>query len=172
MREVLDIGIQLARALDYVHGRGLVHRDVKPGNVIRIRDSGTIKLADFGIAHLPPAVDADPVATSPVMGTPHYMSPEQVQGGTVDARSDLWSAGVILYQMVSGQRPFEANSLPALLYRIAHDNPKPVAELRADIPASLRRIISRLLNKQPGKRFQSGKELAGALAEVRRTIDK
>ena len=171
VRDVLDIGIPLAGALDYAHSKGIVHRDVKPSNVIRLSGSGTIKLTDFGIAHMPLAETDRPQAGT-VMGTPYYMSPEQALGEPIDARSDLWSVGVVLYQLVSGARPFEADTIVSLLYRIAHDSPKPVAELRADIPASLRRIVSRLLNKQPGKRFQSGKELAGALARVRRTIDK
>jgi serine/threonine-protein kinase len=171
LRDVLDIGIQLARALDYVHPRGIVHRDVKPGNMIRVRDSGTIKLADFGIAHTPFAGEADPVRTGPVMGTPHYMSPEQVIGDRLDARSDLWAVGVILYQLVSGKRPFEANTVAALLCRITNDSPKPVAELRADIPASLRRIIARCLEKPPKKRYQSARSLAGAIARVLREVD-
>ena len=170
VREVLDIGIQIAGALDYAHSRGIYHRDIKPGNMIRDSGSGTIKLADFGIAHMPLA-RTDRPQTGTVMGTPYYMSPEQAMGEQIDARSDLWSLGVVLYQLISGRRPFEAGTIVTLLYRIAKERPKPLAELRADIPASLRRIIARLLNKQPGKRFQSARELAEALARVRRTID-
>lgn len=170
VRDVLDIGIQIAGALDYAHSKGIFHRDIKPSNMIRLAGSGTIKLADFGIAHFPLAKSDRPQAGT-VMGTPYYMSPEQAMGEQIDARSDLWSLGVALYQLISGRRPFEAETIVTLLYRIAEERPKPLAELRADIPASLCRIISRLLNKQPRKRFQSGKELAEVLAKVRRTID-
>lgn len=170
LRAVLNIGIQIASALDYAHNKGIFHRDIKPSNMIRLAGSGTIKLADFGIAHVPSA-GADRTQAGTVMGTPHYMSPEQALGEKIDARSDLWAVGVILYQLATGKRPFEADTIVTLLYRIANDSPKPVAELRKDIPPGLRRIIARCLNKQPDKRFQSGRELADALSKVLRETE-
>lgn len=171
VRDVLIIGLQLARALDYAHSRGIYHRDIKPSNIIRLSGGSTIKLADFGIAHMASQSVSGHTRVGTVMGTPHYMSPEQAAGEKVDARSDLWSVGVILYQLLTGERPFDANSVVALVYRITKDNPKPIAELRKDVPAGLRRVVARCLNKQPEKRFQTGQELADALTKVLREFD-
>ena len=171
MTEVLGLGIQIANALDYAHSKGVYHRDIKPGNIMRLADGKTIKLVDFGIAHVPAGEDADSTAVGTVMGTPHYMSPEQARGEKTDARSDLWAAGVILYQLLTGKRPFNADSIATLLLRITQEPPKPMSDLRADVPASLRRIIARSLHKLPDKRFQSGRELSEALTRVLHEID-
>ena len=171
LREVLGLGVQIANALDYAHSKGIFHRDIKPANIIRLADGKTIKLADFGIAHVAAGDAMDATSAGAIMGTPHYMSPEQARGDKIDARSDLWAVGVILYQFLTGKRPFNADSIVALLMRITDKAPQPVGELRADIPASLRRVIARSLNKQPDKRYQSGRELADALARVLQEID-
>ena len=171
LRDVLTLGIQIANALDYAHSKGIFHRDVKPANIIRLADGKTVKLVDFGIAHVAAGDSMDATTAGTIMGTPHYMSPEQARGGTIDARSDLWAVGVMLYQLLTGKRPFNADSIATLLLRITQEAPKPVGELRADIPASLRRVIARTLNKQPEKRFQSGRELAEALTRVLIEID-
>lgn len=171
MTEVLGLGIQIANALDYAHSKGVFHRDIKPGNIMRLADGKTIKLVDFGIAHVPAGEDADSTAVGTVMGTPHYMSPEQARGEKTDARSDLWAAGVILYQLLTGKRPFNADSIATLLLRITQEPPKPMSDLRAGVPASLRRIITRSLHKLPDKRFQSGRELSEALTRVLHEID-
>ena len=171
LRDVLTLGIQIANALDYAHSKGIFHRDVKPANIIRLADGKTVKLVDFGIAHVAAGDSMDATTAGTIMGTPHYMSPEQARGGTIDARSDLWAVGVMLYQLLTGKRPFNADSIATLLLRITQEAPKPVGELRADIPASLRRVIARTLNKQPEKRFQSGRELADALTRVLIEID-
>jgi tRNA A-37 threonylcarbamoyl transferase component Bud32/HAMP domain-containing protein len=171
LRDVITLCIQIANALDYAHSKGIFHRDVKPANIIRLSDGKTIKLVDFGIAHVAAGDTMDATTAGTIMGTPHYMSPEQARGGTIDARSDLWAVGVMLYQLLTGKRPFNADNIATLLLRITQEAPPPVGNLRADIPASLRRIIARSLNKQPDKRYQSGRELSEALTRVLIEID-
>lgn len=171
VRDVLQVGMQLANALDYAHGKGIFHRDVKPSNILRVGDGRTVKIADFGIAHMESLAAADQTRAGTVIGTPHYMSPEQAMGARVDGRSDLFSVGVVLYQLVTGTRPFESDSMVTLAYRIAKEDPKPIGNLRKDVPSALRRIVDRCLQKAPENRFQTGRELADALAKVWRELD-
>jgi serine/threonine-protein kinase len=170
LNEALVIALQIANALDYAHSKGVYHRDIKPANIMRLPDRNTIKLVDFGIALVSAGDTSDRTVAGTIMGTPHYMSPEQARGEQSDARSDLWAVGVILYQLLSGKRPFTADTIATLMLRITQEAPIPVGELRKDIPSSLRRIIARSLNKQPDKRYQSGRELADALRQVLREI--
>ncbi|HEY1391840.1 MAG TPA: serine/threonine-protein kinase, partial [Methylibium sp.] len=123
VRDVVVMGIQLARALDYAHARGIVHRDIKPGNITRVKGTQTIKVLDFGIAHMDSAAGEQRTRVGDVLGTPQYMSPEQTQGEKLDGRSDLFSAGIVLYQLLTGQRPFQADSLVALALKIAKEEP-------------------------------------------------
>jgi serine/threonine-protein kinase len=171
VHDAIDIGLQLAHALDYAHSKGIYHRDIKPNNVIRLRDSKVVKVADFGIAHIAAKETTEATRVGTVIGTPHYMSPEQAVGEKSDARSDLWAVGVILYELLTGQRPFDAESMVTLVYRIAKEEPKPISEVRKDVPAGLRRIVARCLNKQADKRFQSGAELGAALAKLQRELE-
>jgi tRNA A-37 threonylcarbamoyl transferase component Bud32/HAMP domain-containing protein len=174
-REIVEIGIQLARALDYAHKKGIVHRDVKPGNIMLIKDTLTVKVADFGICRINETEQtqkADQTQMGAVLGTPNYMSPEQVQGLAVDARSDLFSAGVVLYQMLTGHLPFESDSMISVVYKIANTDAPSLDKLRPDLPLSLRRVIARALKKTPEKRYQSGEALAQALIGVAREIDE
>ena len=174
-RDIVEIGIQLARALDYAHKKGIVHRDVKPGNVLRLTDSNTIKVADFGICRIDGSDTGDATQQTQignVLGTPHYMSPEQVVGEKVDSRSDLFSAGVVLYQLLTGHLPFEGDTLISVAYKITKTDPPSLDKVRGDLPLSLRRIIERALKKQPEKRFQSGEEFAQALQGVARELDE
>lgn len=166
MQDVLVIGLQIANALDYAHSKGIFHRDIKPANIMRLPDRNIVKLVDFGIAQVAAADAAERTVAGTIMGTPHYMSPEQARGESADARSDLWAVGVILYQLLTGKRPFTADTIATLMLRITQESPASVGELRPDTPASLRRVITRCLNKQPDKRFQSGRELADALRRV------
>ena len=172
-RDIVEIGIQLTRALDYAHKKGIVHRDVKPGNIMRLTDTNTIKVADFGICRIDGSDATDATQQTQignVLGTPHYMSPEQVVGEKVDSRSDLFSAGVVLYQLLTGHLPFEGDTLISVAYKITKTDPPSLDKVRGDLPLSLRRIIERSLKKQPDKRFQSGEEFAQALVGVAREL--
>jgi serine/threonine-protein kinase len=163
---VLEIGIQLANALEYAHKRGIVHRDVKPSNIMMLKDSTTIKVADFGICRIEDSDATQKTRAGEVFGTPHYMSPEQVLGQRVDLRTDLFSAGVVLYQMLTGVLPFHGDTLVGVGVNIVSVEPESLDQLRPDLPLSLRRAVDRCLKKKPDKRFQSGGELASALDSV------
>lgn len=172
VRDVIIMGIQLARALAYAHKRGIVHRDIKPGNLMRVNGTQTIKVTDFGIAHMEAAGSEHRTRVGDILGTPQYMSPEQAQGDKLDGRSDLFATGIVLYQMLTGQRPFLGDSLVALAVKIAKEEPIPIEKLRPDLPASLRRIVERCLAKAPDRRFQTGEELSEALGRVLTEIDE
>jgi serine/threonine-protein kinase len=163
LEQVLSIGIQMAEALDYAHRHGVVHRDVKPANILVLADSESIKIADFGIAHMDDPHSAQQTQVGAVLGTPQYMSPEQVMGQKVDGRSDLFSLGVILYQLCTGQRPFDGDTMATLLYKITKEDPPPISQLDAATPAGMQHIVGKLLAKAPDRRFQSGAELAKVL---------
>ena len=169
--DVVAIGLQLARALEYAHLRGIVHRDIKPANIMLLKGGNTIKVADFGIAHIDDGSDQRTMVGA-VMGTPQYMSPEQTRGDKVDGRSDLFSAGIVLYQMLAGERPFRGDSLVAVATKIAGENPPPLTAQRPEAPASLRRVIERCLAKLPAHRYQSGRELVEALNKVQAELDE
>jgi serine/threonine-protein kinase len=157
---VMDIIARVADALDYAHRQNVVHRDIKPGNIMYDPESDTVKVADFGIARL---TDSSKTRTGMVMGTPSYMSPEQLAGRKVDGASDLFSLGVTLYQLACGQLPFEGESMAQLMFRIANEAPTDIRTVRADLPPCLLDILARTLAKEPGQRHASGAELAQAL---------
>lgn len=158
--EVLDIGAQVAEALDYAHEKQVVHRDVKPGNIIYDRETGAVKVTDFGIACL---TDNSRTRTGTVLGTPSYMSPEQASGKKLDGRSDLFSLGVMLYQLLTGRLPFVGDSFANLIYRITTQKHPALKKIRPSLNASVSRIINRALQKEPDDRYESGDEMAEAL---------
>ena len=172
LREVVEIGIQLARALDYAHSKGIIHRDIKPANIVRLTGGNIIKVTDFGIAHMASSSMTQHTQMGDLLGTPQYMSPEQTLGQKIDGRSDLFSAGVVLYQLLTGLRPFDGDSIVALMLKIAKDEPTPIEKLRNDVPPALRRVVERCLSKQPDRRYQNGRELTEALIKVIREIDE
>ncbi|HJS31847.1 MAG TPA: protein kinase [Alphaproteobacteria bacterium] len=168
--KIISIALQLAEALDYAHGRGVVHRDIKPSNIILLPDRDRVKIADFGIARMAETEIAQQTQMGMVLGTPRYMSPEQVRGQQVDGRSDLFSVGVVIYQLLAGDLPFPGKTLTTLLMEIAEKDPVPLAKLAPDVPPGLQHIVGKLLAKTPTRRFQSGAELARSLSAELRTI--
>jgi len=163
LAEALDIVAQLCRALDFAHLKGVVHRDVKPAN-LRYLDDGQIKIMDFGIARVE---GGHQITKSGVMiGTLHYMSPEQIRGEKLDGRTDIFSAGCILYELLAGVRPFSGESATSILYNIVHETPKPVVEKNTDLPQEVQRVIDRALSKKPEDRFATAGEMAKELDKI------
>jgi serine/threonine-protein kinase len=156
--QTIDIVRQICAGLDFAHAKGIVHRDIKPGNIM-LAAHGLVKITDFGIARAGEAM----TITGQVVGTPNYMSPEQVLGKTLDGRSDLFSVGVMLYEMITGERPFEGQSITTIMYKIVHETPIPPRKLDSTIHPGLSAVIEKSLAKAAEDRFPNGAELARAL---------
>ena len=160
--EIADLGATIAEGLGYAHSKGIVHRDVKPGNIL-VRSDGKPKITDFGIARIEDTAEHLRTQAGEVLGTPAYMSPEQVLSEPVDGRSDIFSLGIILYELCAGERPFRGDSLGAVFQAITQATPVPLSERNPGIPAVLADAVERCLRRNPAERFQSGEDLAAAL---------
>lgn len=163
VREAIGLAIRLARALAYAHSQGVVHRDIKPANVMLDRDSGVLKVMDFGIARI---ADGSRTRTGLVLGTPSFMSPEQLAGLKVDGRSDLYSLGVLLYQLLTGQLPHQSDSMAQLMYGIANQAPPDVRHYRPELPEALALVLALALEKRPELRYAGGEQMAEDLEAV------
>jgi len=142
----LDTAMQMAEALAFAHEHGVIHRDIKPANVVVTGQRGRVKLTDFGIAHL---LNSDRTQTGQMLGSPRYMSPEQAMGREIDGRSDIFSLGAVLYEMLTGQYAFDGSSLPAIVYRVIHETSVPAATLRPQLPAGMASLLAQMLDKNP-----------------------
>ena len=168
--EVLRIGRQAAEGLDAAHRQGIVHRDIKPSNIM-LDNAGTVKIGDFGIAKMLGQA-TELTQTGSVVGSPHYLSPEQIRGEELDGRSDLFSLGVVLYELLTRTRPFSGETITTLVYQILAREPLPIAGMRPGLPERVERVVSRLLSKERDQRFASGRELADELAACERELPR
>jgi TolB-like protein/tRNA A-37 threonylcarbamoyl transferase component Bud32 len=163
VNEALDVAIQMGRGLAKAHGNGIVHRDVKPGNVL-LSEDGQVKIVDFGLAKL--GSQTKLTKTGMTVGTVSYMSPEQATGEGVDHRTDVWSLGVMLYEMLAGRLPFRGEAEPAVVYSVLNQDPEPVTSIRWEVPVGLEDVVERALSKDVAKRYQTMDEMLAALETV------
>lgn len=162
LHEALDLAGQLLAALDYFHTRGIVHRDIKPSNIM-VDEKNHLTVTDFGIAHVE---NSTLTKVGTILGTPWYMSPEQITEMPIDGRSDLFSVGIILYEMLTGRNPFKAEQLMTILDRIVREPHAPPTAIVAGLPPAIDRLFERALAKQPADRFQNGEEFRAALRQM------
>ena len=167
LAEKLDVAAQLCEGLGYAHEQGIVHRDIKPGNV-RVLEDGTVKILDFGIAKF---AMSSVTQSGTVLGTPSYMAPEQVMGNPVDGRADLFAAGVLLYELLVGKKPFIGDAPTAVVYQIMHVEPPPIRGLVPDLPEAVEEIVTRALKKDPDERYARASDMAADLQMVKMMLD-
>jgi CHASE2 domain-containing sensor protein/predicted Ser/Thr protein kinase len=169
LRDTLFLVAKVADALDYAHSKSIVHRDIKPANIMRLKENKDIKVTDFGIARI---TTSSKTKTGVILGTPSYMSPEQVAAKKVDGRSDIFSLGVVLFEMLTGQKPFEADDLTSLMYKIAREKHSSPRSLNPKIPQVVEKIIDKAMEKDPEKRYQKAGQMAEHLRKVIAKIDE
>ena len=165
--EIFQIIISMAMALDYAHQQHVVHRDIKPANIIYDRQKRLAKITDFGVACL---TDASKTKTGTILGSPYYMSPEQLAGKKVDGRADLFSLGVTLYQMLSGELPFQGDSIANLMYNITNEKQPDIRRYRSDLPNCVNNVVNKSLQKEAAARYASGKQMAAAMKRCQEHI--
>lgn len=168
--EVLSLVEQVCSVLEVMHRKGIVHRDLKPDNIFfhKQEDREVVKVLDFGIAKVNGGtlIEGRLTSTGALLGTPHYMSPEQCQGMKLDGRSDLYSFGIIIYELLSGSLPFDAENTLSMLFKHVRDNPKPLNELLSELPLEIANVVMKTLEKNPNRRYQSAKELLEAFSDA------
>ena len=162
----LELVQQVAEALHYAHAQGIVHRDIKPANVI-VTEDGRAKIMDFGVAKL---TSTEFTVAGQVLGTPSYMSPEQLTGDALDGRSDLFSLGIVLYLLLTGSKPFTGESVSEITYKVVNKDPAPATQLNSALTAEIDYVLSRALAKSPASRYQSGAEFAQDLQDLRNAV--
>jgi tetratricopeptide (TPR) repeat protein/TolB-like protein/predicted Ser/Thr protein kinase len=166
--DAIDIAVQIAQGLDAAHRKNVVHRDVKPANIM-IADGGLVKIMDFGLAKM--SGRSRLTRTGTTLGTTAYMSPEQARGEEADRRSDIWSLGAVIYEMVAGRTPFKGDYEQAVLYAIMNEPPEPLTAVRAGVPMELERIVAKSLAKNPSERYQHADELAADLRALKKGLE-
>jgi serine/threonine protein kinase len=159
---LLELMTQAASALDYAHQAKVIHRDIKPANLM-VQEDGSLKVTDFGLAKNP---SASLTQTGVLLGTPSYMSPEQIQGKELDGRSDLFSLGVVLYELLTGARPFEADSISTIIYRVLYEDPRPATAHNPALPPAVHAVLEKALAKDPARRYASGAALVADLRKA------
>jgi eukaryotic-like serine/threonine-protein kinase len=164
--DVVELMFKCAKALHYAHSRGVIHRDIKPSNIMLTTDSD-VRIIDFGIALV---ADSEISRIEGIAGSPSYMSPEQVQSLELSNRSDLYSLGAVMYELLTGVRPFRAGNLAKLLHQIVYATPAPIHTLRADVPEEIENVVAVAMQKDPARRYQSGLDFAAELTRVHQTL--
>ncbi|MGB9429748.1 MAG: serine/threonine-protein kinase [Gammaproteobacteria bacterium] len=168
VRQLVEVVFKCAKALDYAHHKGLVHRDIKPGNILMTAESD-VRIVDFGVAHM---AGNEAGQLKGLVGSPSYMAPEQMRQQPSTVQTDLYSLGVVMYELLTGKRPFYGDNLSRLVHQIIYATPPPVHRLRPDVPVVLEDIVQKALDKDAARRYQTGLELATDLTRAVRTLDK
>jgi serine/threonine-protein kinase len=168
LKRVLYVIASTAAALDYAHSQGVIHRDVKPGNIMLL-GNGSVKVTDFGIAK---AMSDSKTKSGIILGTPNYMSPEQINGQEIDGRSDIFSLGVVFYELLTGALPFHGKTLTNLFYQVTQEEPRPLSEINPRIPKPVVQIVAKALSKDPERRFQRANDFAGYAKAVLQKIEE
>jgi serine/threonine-protein kinase len=169
LRETLSIISDVAEALEFAHSKGIVHRDIKPANIMRLKETKEIKVTDFGIARI---TASSKTKTGVILGTPSYMSPEQISGKKVDGRSDIFSLGVVMFELLAGEKPFTGDDITVLMYQVAREKHPSIREIKPKIPQVVEKIIDKALEKDQEERYQTAGEMAQHLKAVIARIDE